>query len=369
MKKTNGANRVRKIIHVDCDCFYAAVEMRDDPSLVGKPIAVGGSASRRGVLSTCNYEARAYGLHSAMPTAQALKLCPDVILLPHRFDVYKEASQQVNDIYRRYTEIIEPLSLDEAYLDVSDVDLMHGSATLIAQDIRQSIEREVGITASAGIAPNKFLAKVASDWDKPNGQFVITPDQIADFIIQLPVKKIPGVGKSTMKKMQRLGIEYCADLQKQDLHQLIKTFGRFGKRLADLSHGIDNREVKTSRIRKSVSVENTYSEDLHDESSCVNALDDLLQKFSVRYDKIKDKYSIHKLFVKVKFNDFTSTTMECRGTSIDVSVFTELLVQARQRKQLPVRLLGVGVGLVPIQSNSAQLSLFDQDNESGELSV
>ena len=194
-------NKLRKIIHVDCDCFYAAVEMRDNPSLIGKPIAVGGSTSRRGVLSTCNYEARAYGLHSAMPTAQALKLCPDVILLPHRFDAYKEASNKVNDIYRRYTEIIQPLSLDEAYLDVSEVDMLHGSATLIAQDIRQAIEKEVGITASAGIAPNKFLAKVASDWNKPNGQFVITPDQIADFMVQLPVKKIPGVGKKTAERL------------------------------------------------------------------------------------------------------------------------------------------------------------------------
>jgi DNA polymerase-4 len=357
---------MRKIIHVDCDCFYAAVEMRDNPSLVGKPIAVGGSTSRRGVLSTCNYEARAFGLHSAMPTAQALKLCPDVILLPHRFDVYKEASKQVNDIYRRYTEIIEPLSLDEAYLDVSDVDLLHGSATLIAEDIRKTIEQEVGITASAGIAPNKFLAKVASDWNKPNGQFVITPDEVDDFIIELPVKKIPGVGKSTMKKMQRLGITTCADLQRQDLHHLVKHFGRFGKRLADLSRGIDNREVKTSRIRKSISVENTYSEDLHDELSCIRALHDLIQKFEVRFDKIKDKYAIHKLYVKVKFNDFTTTTIECRGHWIDPGTYEELLIKGRMRKALPIRLLGVGTGLVPLKSDNIQLPLFDFDEHAGQ---
>ena len=178
-------NKLRKIIHVDCDCFYAAVEMRDNPSLIGKPIAVGGSTSRRGVLSTCNYEARAYGLHSAMPTAQALKLCPDVILLPHRFDAYKEASNKVNDIYRRYTEIIQPLSLDEAYLDVSEVDMLHGSATLIAQDIRQAIEKEVGITASAGIAPNKFLAKVASDWNIGNQLWPHLPQQLRDQIVSI----------------------------------------------------------------------------------------------------------------------------------------------------------------------------------------
>ncbi|MEL0066916.1 MAG: DNA polymerase IV [Gammaproteobacteria bacterium] len=351
---------MRKIIHVDCDCFYAAVEMRDNPSLIGKPIAVGGSTSRRGVLSTCNYEARAFGLHSAMPTAQALKLCPDVILLPHRFDVYKEASRQVNDIYRRYTKIIQPLSLDEAYLDVSDVDLLHGSATLIAEDIRKAIEAEVGITASAGIAPNKFLAKVASDWNKPNGQFVITPDQVDDFVLQLPVKKIPGVGKSTMKKMTRLGIEYCADLQKTDIHTLIKNFGRFGKRLADLSYGIDHREVKTSRIRKSISVENTYSDDLCDEAACMTALVKLVAKFSERFAKIQDSYTIHKLFVKIKFNDFTTTTMECRATQIDAAIYEELIAQARLRKALPIRLLGVGAGVLPIKTDDAQLSLFDE---------
>jgi len=352
---------MRKIIHVDCDCFYAAVEMRDNPSLVGKPIAVGGRASRRGVLSTCNYEARAFGLHSAMPTAQALKLCPNVILLPHRFDVYKEASKLINTIYQRYTEIIEPLSLDEAFLDVSEVELLHGSATLIAKDIRKAIEEEVGITASAGIAPNKFLAKVASDWDKPNGQYVITPDHINDFVLQLPVKKIPGVGKSTMKKMKRLGVETCADLQQQDLHQLIKNFGRFGKRLADLSRGIDNREVKTSRIRKSISVEHTYSEDLNDDPSFITAQADLFQKFEVRFDKVKDKYAIHKLYVKIKFSDFTSTTVECRGNKVDAAVFEDLLLQARQRKELAVRLLGMGVGLVPLISDTKQLTLFDSD--------
>lgn len=350
---------MRKIIHVDCDCFYAAVEMRDNPSLIGKPIAVGGSTNRRGVLSTCNYEARAFGLHSAMPTAQALKLCPDVILLPHRFDVYKEASRQVNEIYRRYTEIIQPLSLDEAYLDVSEVDLLHGSATLIAQDIRKAIEAEVGITASAGIAPNKFLAKVASDWNKPNGQFVITPDQVDDFVLQLPVKKIPGVGKSAMKKMERIGVEYCSDLQKTDIHTLIKTFGRFGKRLSDLSRGIDNREVKTSRMRKSISIENTYSEDLVGEKACIEAVEKLIPKFIERFEKVKDTYAIHKLYVKIKFNDFTTTTMECRGTQIEPQVYEELLSQARLRKDLPIRLLGVGVGLVPIKTDDGQLSLFD----------
>ena len=195
-------------------------------------------------------------------------------------------------------------------------------------------------------------------------ELVLSKNQeaVADFMVQLPVKKIPGVGKSTMKKMNALNIETCADLQQKDLHLLIKHFGRFGKRLADLSHGIDNREVNTSRIRKSVSVEHTYSQDLIDEHSCVQALSDLLQKFEVRYDKVKDQYTIHKLFVKIKFNDFTVTSMECRGDTVDKSVFEALLLQARQRKELPIRLLGVGVGLVPIKTDAAQLTLFDSES-------
>ena len=184
------------------DCFYAAIEIRDRPELANKPVAVGGRPNGRGVLTTCNYVARKYGLHSAMPSAQALKLCPKVVLLPVHMDKYKKASTEIHKIFQRYTQLIEPLSLDEAYLDVSEVDLHQGSATLIAKSIRKDIYEQQKLTASAGIAPNKFLAKVASDWNKPNGQFVITPDDVNDFVSALPVGKIPGVGPVTQNKFK-----------------------------------------------------------------------------------------------------------------------------------------------------------------------
>ncbi|RYE89516.1 MAG: DNA polymerase IV, partial [Oxalobacteraceae bacterium] len=191
----------RKIIHCDCDCFYASVEMRDDPSLVGHPLAVGGRANQRGVVATCNYEARAYGIHSAMATAQAMKLCPELIVIPPSMEKYRLASRQIMDIYRSYTELVEPLSLDEAYLDVTDSPHCKGSATLIAQEIRQRIVETVGITASAGVAPNKFVAKIASDWHKPDGLCLVRPDEVDGFVAVLPVKKLHGVGKVTTAKL------------------------------------------------------------------------------------------------------------------------------------------------------------------------
>ena len=348
---------MRKIIHVDCDCFFAAVELRDQPELKGLPVAVGGSASSRGVLSTCNYEARQFGLHSAMATSEAIRRCPQLVLLPHRFEAYKEASNQVKDIFTRYSSVIEPLSLDEAFLDVSNVDCCQGSATLMAKEICQLIEREVGITASAGIAPNKFLAKIASDWNKPNGVFVIRPNEVENFVKKLEVKKITGVGKSTMRKMQRLNVVTCEDLQKIDLHTLIKTFGAFGKRLHDLSQGIDNREVHTHRCRKSLSVEHTYAQDLTTFEECHLMLPDLMEKFSTRYKKLKQESAIHKLCVKVKFSDFSVTTVECTANVISIESFQALLKEAYFRKNLPVRLLGIGVG-IKAKEQEKQLNLF-----------
>ncbi len=200
---------LRKIIHVDCDCFYAAIEMRDDPRLAGRPMAVGGSPERRGVIATCNYEARAYGVRSAMSSRHALKLCPDLLIVKPRFEAYREASREIHAIFRDYTELIEPLSLDEAYLDVSDSQWYSGSATRIAEDIRRRVARTLHITVSAGVAPNKFLAKIASDWRKPNGLFVITPGEVEAFVAALPVARLHGVGKVTADKLARLGIETC----------------------------------------------------------------------------------------------------------------------------------------------------------------
>ena len=222
---------MRKIIHCDCDSFYASVEMRDDASLRELPIAVGGSASRRGVIATCNYEARKYGLHSAMPMAQALRLCPDLVVVPTNMEKYRVESQRVQSIFYEYTDLVEPLSLDEAFLDVSECKQHQGSATRIAEEIRNRVREEVGITISAGIAPNKFLAKIASDWKKPDGQFTVTPQDIDAFMIELPVAKIFGVGSVTAKKMSAMNIHTCGDLQQIAASELAKRFGKFGTRL------------------------------------------------------------------------------------------------------------------------------------------
>src|SRR5688572_8550149 len=246
---------MRKIIHCDCDCFYAAIEMRDNPALREVPLAVGGRPDQRGVVATCNYEARRYGIHSAMATAQALKLCPHLVVIPPAMDKYRAASKQILAIYHDYTDLVEPLSLDEAYLDVSESTHCKGSATLIAQEIRQRIFATVGITASAGVAPNKFVAKIASDWHKPDGLCLVRPDEVDAFVAALPVKKLHGVGKVTAAKLNKLGAETCGDLRSWTLADLEQHFGRFGTRLHDLCRGIDEREVSTSRERKSISTE------------------------------------------------------------------------------------------------------------------
>ena len=352
---------MRKIIHCDCDCFYAAVEMRDDPSLKNLPIAIGGKSDRRGVVATCNYKARQYGVHSAMPTGQALKLCPDLVVIPGTMAKYREAAQQIRQIFYRYTDKVEPLSLDEAYLDVTDCTECQGSATLIAQEIRQVIAKEVGVTASAGIAPNKFLAKVASDLNKPDGQFVITPDNVDGFVEKLEVKRIFGVGKVTNEKMRRLGIITCGDLQQRSVIELVDKFGLFGKRLHDLSFGRDDREVNANSRRKSLSVENTFSDDLADLQACQDKLPNLLVELRSRLRRIDSDYLVTKQFIKMKFNDFTATTVERQMVkNLPIESFENLCNEAWERSDLPVRLLGIGVRFVDTRADgrAMQLELF-----------
>ena len=352
---------MRKIIHCDCDCFYAAVEMRDDPSLRDLPIAIGGKSDRRGVVATCNYKAREYGVRSAMPTGQALKLCPDLVVVPGTMSKYREAAQQIRQIFYRYTDKVEPLSLDEAYLDVTDCTECHGSATLIAEEIRKVIAREVGVTASAGIAPNKFLAKVASDLNKPDGQYVITPPDIDAFVETLEVKRIFGVGKVTNEKLRRLGIETCGDLQQHPLLELVDKFGVFGKRLHDLSFGRDNREVNANSRRKSLSVERTYSDDLMDHAACLQKLPDLLLELRSRLRRVDSDYLVTKQLVKMKFSDFTSTTVERQVVKgLPIESFEDLCLQAWERGGRSARLLGLGVRFVDTrdEGRAVQLDLF-----------
>ncbi|MEZ9596140.1 DNA polymerase IV [Shewanella sp. 10N.261.52.F9] len=355
---------MQKIIHVDMDCFYAAVEMRDFPELRGKPIAVGGRSDRRGVISTCNYEARQFGVRSAMASGYALKLCPDLILVPGRMQVYKEVSSQIRAVFERYTDLIEPLSLDEAYLDVTDSPHCKGSATLIAEAIRADILAETGLTASAGIAPVKFLAKIASDLNKPNGQYVIRPEMIDEFVKTLPLIKIPGVGKVTAKKLADLGLHTCCDIQAFPEGQLIERFGKFGAVLIERAKGIDKRGISPNRERKSVGVETTLAKDIHTLEQCRAVMPQLIQELGARVSRSAKDRVIHKQVVKLKFEDFKQTTIEHRSDEISVNLFYQLLEQAMERQhERGIRLLGVSVGLVPnttiVESESGDTSQMD----------
>lgn len=360
--------RQRKIIHCDCDCFYASIEMRDNPALRGKPIAVGGSPERRGVVATCNYEAREFGIHSAMASATARRLCPDLIIIRTDMDKYRLASSQIHEIFQRYTDLIEPLSLDEAFLDVSDCDEFRGSATRIAEAIRNEVREVVGITISAGIAPNKFLAKIASDWNKPDGQFAVLPNDVDDFVAKLAVKKLHGVGKVTAAKMHRLNLRTCKDLQNFGADALTEHFGSFGERLFELSRGIDNRPVSTDRIRKSVSVENTFDTDLPDLDSSLEAMLGLLPKLELRLKRLDNHYSIKKQFVKLKFHDFVTTTVEMLSEDTNPENYRTLCEQGFARGERAVRLIGVGVRVEPLENSAEvvsgdQLSLLPADAE------
>jgi DNA polymerase IV len=262
----------RKIIHIDMDCFYAAVEAKYQPELCGLAVAIGGQPGTRSVLCTANYEARKFGVRSAMPSSQAIKLCPHLIILPPNFALYKKESLAVREILNRFSEKIEPLSLDEAFIDVSDSEILGGSATLIANEIRQLIFLEQNLTASAGVAPNKFLAKIASDWKKPNGIFVINPGEVSDFMPSLPVEKIHGVGKVTAQKMHKLGIHNCGDLQSHSIKELTNWFGSRGATLYQLSRGLDDREVECDSQRKSISVEETFPNDITTLNECLDQI-------------------------------------------------------------------------------------------------
>lgn len=340
------------------DCFYAAVEMRDNPDLRAIPLAIGGAANRRGVISTCNYIARKFGVHSAMPTAQARKLCPLLTVIPGDMNKYKTVSAQIQAIFSRYTRKVEPLSLDEAYLDVTDSLLFKGSATLIAQDIRRVIQSELGLTASAGVAPVKFIAKVASDINKPDGLFVITPDEIAAFVQTLPLEKIPGVGKVTLVKLHQLGLYVGGDVQQYDRNTLLTQFGKLGYSLWMRCHGIDQRHVETERIRKSVGVERTLPEDIQTDQQCLAVMFSLYGEMERRLQRVCPSMEIARQGVKLKFSDFQQTTVEHRQKQYDQAYFPTLLKEGLARQQgRGIRLIGLTVGLnTEDELNHSQLS-------------
>nr|WP_218883775.1 DNA polymerase IV [Burkholderia guangdongensis] len=358
--------RARKIIHCDCDCFYASVEMRDDPSLRGRPLAVGGRPDQRGVIATCNYDARRFGVHSAMSSALAMRKCPDLLILPPAMDKYRAASRLIMAIYRDYTPDVEPLSLDEAYLDVSRTERCQGSATLIAREIRERVRDTVGVTVSAGVAPNKFIAKIASDWNKPDGLFVVRPHEVDAFVAALPVRKLHGVGKVTAARLEKLGIETCAQLRTWSLFDLHHAFGAFGRRLFELSRGIDDRPVDADQERKSVSVETTYVTDLTTLDQCAAEIRKLTGQLDARIARAGAARSIRKLYVKIRFADFRRTTVECVADATSVDTALVLLAKGFARRAQPVRLLGVGVRIdEDTPERHGQIALFEEPEPPG----
>jgi DNA polymerase IV len=335
----------RKIIHIDMDAFFASVEQRDFPELRGKPVAVGGSAER-GVVAAASYEARKFGVRSAMASKVAKRLCPSLIFTKPRFEVYKEVSGQIREIFAEYTTLIEPLSLDEAYLDVTENFKNMEIATEIAAEIREKIFKKTGLTASAGISYNKFLAKTASDINKPNGQCVIKPSQAEAFVLTLPIHKFYGIGKVTAEKMQGLGIQSGKELREQSLVFLTRNFGKIGQYFYDISRAIDHRAVEPHREMKSISVENTYAEDLKTLYEIKDALGDLIPTLLRRIEKYNAKGKT--LTLKIKFADFeqitrSKTTEEIFNSEKYIAQTLEHMLQNLPEFEKGIRLLGIGV--------------------------
>jgi DNA polymerase IV len=346
----------RRIIHLDMDCFYAAIEMRDRPALRGKPIGVGGARDRRGVLTTCNYEARKFGVHSAMPTFMALQRCPQLIVVPTRFDVYRREAAVIRTILFRFTSLVEPLSLDEAYLDISH---HPGAAGPLAEVIREMILRKTRLTSSAGIGPNKLIAKIASDINKPNGQLEVKPEEIGAFMAELPVRKIWGVGPAMEKRLEQLSVGTCGELQRFSRIDLQQLFGRFGIELYDLARGIDTRPVEPDRPRKSLSTEETFSIDLETREQCAEQVAQLFEELMAELAQKEPKRPVTKIFLKLKFKDFTRTTVERAGLGVSLESYQTLLEEGYARTGKPVRLIGVGVRFAEeVEQMPAQLPLL-----------
>jgi DNA polymerase IV len=332
----------RKIIHIDMDAFFASCEQRDFPELRGKPVAVGGG-SERGVVAAASYEARRYGVRSAMPGARARRLCPDLIFVPHRFDVYRAVSSQIRDIFLRWTPLVQPLSLDEAYLDVTENSANEPSATRIAEAIRAEIQAVTRLTASAGVSYNKFLAKIASDLNKPDGLCVITPKDGPDFAARLPVRKFHGIGPATATKMERLGLSTGADIKAKDQRWLEQHFGKAGGYYYAASRGVDHRPVNPHQERKSIGSETTFSTDLTTQSACMDALRPLIKQVASFAQKrgIKGR----TVTLKLRYADFkTITRSRTLPVAVDDALTLEGVIEALLSSLLPfrsgIRLLG-----------------------------
>ncbi|MCK4765964.1 MAG: DNA polymerase IV [Candidatus Aminicenantes bacterium] len=359
MPEQNQNKKIRKIIHVDMDAFYASVEQRDAPHLKGKPVIVGGPPNSRGVVAACSYEARKYGIHSAMPSSRAYRLCPQAVFLKARFDVYRDVSRQIRQIFHQYTDLIEPLSLDEAYLDVTENKKGIRYAADIAREILKQIHRETNLTASAGVSFNKFLAKVASDYNKPNGMTVITPKMAAQFIDRLPIRKFHGVGKVTEQKMLGLGIKTGADLKKFSKEELLNLFGKVGNYYYNIAHALDDRPVNPTRERKSMGQERTFSRDIDDREEMLEFLEQMagnIEGYLKKHDLLGRTVTL-----KVKYYDFKSITRsftpgEPLRQAAEIMKYVERLLQRTAAGEKKVRLLGISISNFTTEEHNRHLA-------------
>lgn len=358
--------RQRKIIHVDMDAFFASVEQRDQPDYKGKPLIVGGQPNSRGVVAACSYEARKFGIHSAMPSSRAYRLCPEAIFVSPRFEAYREVSNQIRSIFWRYASEVEPLSLDEAYLDVTYTDDFEGSATLIAQAIKRDILAETGLTASAGVSFNKFLAKIASDINKPNGLYVIKPEQGQTFVADLAIGKFHGIGPATEGKMKKIGIDTGKDLRQKSLAELVDNFGKSGQYYFNIARAIDERPVRSQRQPKSLGKETTFAQDVLSLAEVTSKLEGLAEK--VLASLTKQNMQARTLTVKIKYANFQLVT---RAYSVEHSLdlaslkqLIPLLLSRTEAGQKPVRLVGLslsGFDNPQAEKIQAQLDLILSD--------
>jgi DNA polymerase IV len=349
----------RKIIHVDMDAFYASVEQRDYPHLQGKPVVVGGRPEKRGAVAAASYEARQYGIHSAMPARTAVVRCPHLIFRPPRFEVYRAVSEQIREIFFDYTDLVEPLSLDEAYLDVTQDKQAIASAMIIAQKIKQRIKTDLQLTASAGVSINKFLAKIASDLDKPDGLSLIAPEQAEAFIEKLPIEEFHGVGPATAAKMKALGIETGADLKQWERSHLLATFGKMGDYYYKVARAEDNRPVNPNRIRKSIGAEKSFFEDLCQLEEMMVALEAIATDVHQRL--VKNKRSGYRLTLKIKYNNYEvitrSRTLDTPIQSVaEILPLAKSLLIANVKLGRPVRLLGITISQLVDPQGHYQLS-------------
>lgn len=343
--------RQRKIIHVDMDAFFASVEQRDQPDYKGKPLIVGGQPNSRGVVAACSYEARKYGIHSAMPCSRAHRLCPDAIFVPPRFEAYREVSNQIRDIFWHYASEVEPLSLDEAYLDVTYTKDFEGSATLIATTIKDEILAKTHLTASAGVSYNKFLAKIASDMDKPNGLYVIKPEQGKGFVANLAIGKFHGIGPVTEAKMNTLGIETGHDLHQKTLIELVENFGKSGQYYYNIARAIDERPVRSQRERKSLGKETTFAQNVQSIDVLITTLYALAEQ--VLKSMAKQNLLARTLTVKVKYANFQQVTRaHTVNHHLDMTTLKQLI---------PLLLTRTEVGIKPVRLVGLSLSGFENE--------